>query len=137
MLKYEAPYELTRGTEGSAGWDLQATEPVTIAPFSSAIISTGVKLELPEGFYAQVSMRSGHGFKRDLFCHIGIIDSDYRGEIKVKVFNFNRDGQIILEGEKFAQFVVLPVPHLECKSDTIDMSTTRGEGGFGSTTAVS
>lgn len=54
MLKYEAPYELTKGTAGSAGWDLQATEPVTIAPFGSAIISTGVKLEIPEGYYAQV-----------------------------------------------------------------------------------
>ena len=137
MFKYEAPYELEKGTELSAGWDLQANESITIEPFSSAIVSTGVKLELPAGYFAQVSLRSGHGFKRDMFCHIGIIDSDYRGEIKVKVFNFCRHNQIILKGEKFAQFIVLKTYLTNEGRDIIDINTTRGEGGFGSTTLTS
>ena len=137
MFKYEAPYELERGTHFSAGLDIAASEQVVIPPFGNAIVPTGLKVEMPEGFYGQVTLRSGHGFKRNLLCHVGIIDSDYRGEIKVKLFNICNDGQIIQKGEKFAQLVV--TPYLRCTPlrEYVTVNTERGEDGFGSTTIAS
>lgn len=134
MFKYEAPYELTKGTEESAGWDLKATEQIQIQPFGNAIIDTGVKLEIQKDCFALVTLRSGHGFKRDLFCHIGVVDSDYRGTVKVKVFNFSNTFQIIQKDEAFAQFTILHTYMYNVGRGYVEVDTTRGEGGFGSTT---
>lgn len=137
MFKYESPYELEKGTNQSAGWDLKAMDDVYIPPFGNAIIDTGVKLEIKDTYFALVTLRSGHGFKRDLFCHIGIVDPDYRGNIKVKVFNFSNNHQVIKKNEPFAQFTILSTYMENEGRGYIDPNTVRGEGGFGSTTIVS
>jgi len=125
--------EPIRKTKGSVGFDLVADERVFIPRLSSVIISTGTKVAIPFGYFGMVSLRSGHGFKRDLLCHIGIIDSDYRGDIAVKVFNMGDRDQLIEKGERFAQLTILNYPFMyPMRVESLD-ETERGEGGFGST----
>jgi len=122
-----------RKTKGSVGFDLVSSEKVFIPRLSSVIVNTGTKIAIPFGYFGMVTLRSGHGFKRDLLCHVGIIDSDYRGEIAVKVFNMGNADQLIEEGERFAQLTILGRPFMyPMRVDSLD-ETERGEGGFGST----
>jgi dUTP pyrophosphatase len=125
--------EPIRKTRGSVGFDLVASERVFIPRLSSVIVNTGTKVAIPFGYFGMVTLRSGHGFKRDLLCHVGIIDSDYRGEIAVKVFNMGDTDQLIEEGERFAQLTILNHPFMyPMRVDSLD-DTERGENGFGST----
>jgi dUTP pyrophosphatase len=125
--------EPIRKTKGSVGFDLVADERVFIPRLSNAIINTGTKVAIPFGYFGMVTLRSGHGFKRNLLCHVGIIDSDYRGEIAVKVFNMGDTDQLIEEGERFAQLTILNYPFMyPMRVDSLD-DTERGEKGFGST----
>lgn len=131
---YSSPYPLEKGTRESAGYDLVCSKKAIIYPGGSAIISTDTKVVLPPCTFGAVTLRSGHGFKKDLFCHIGIIDGDYRGEIKVKVFNPGVKSVVIKEGEKFAQLVILPTAYYSpCKVEEVFEDTERGNKGFGST----
>lgn len=136
------------GSDGAAGLDLAAAANSqdeqgdlhwTILPGFSTVIDTGVQVAIPEGHFGRVVMRSGHGFKRDLICHVGTIDSDYRGPIKVKVFNVGNGIQIIQPGERFAQLIVMPFVRVTPVYTNDDLAeaaaTARGEGGFGSTGA--
>ena len=136
--------DLVYATPGAAGIDLPATANFEaddrlwrIPAFGNAVINTGVQVAIPEGCYGQVVMRSGHGFKRNLHCHIGTIDSDYRGVIKVKVFNLSDVPQIIMAGERFAQLIIQRYERVELVRSSSDLSeidqTERGAGGFGST----
>ena len=125
--------EPIRKTRGSVGFDLVASEAVFIPRLSSVIVNTGTRVAIPFGYFGMVTLRSGHGFKRDLLCHVGIIDSDYRGEIAVKVFNMGNADQLIEEGERFAQLTILNHPFMyPMRVDSLD-ETERGENGFGST----
>ncbi len=124
-------------TNGSAGLDLKANliSPVTLQPLERAIVPTGIFIELPIGFEAQVRPRSGLAFKHGITClnSPGTVDSDYRGELKVILINLSNESYTINNGERIAQIVIskfekanwLPVLQLE--------SSTRGEGGFGHT----
>lgn len=126
-------------TEGSAGADLCAFLSVgmTLAPGERAAIPTGIRIELPPGFEAQVRPRSGLALKNGITClnAPGTIDSDYRGEIKVILINLGRESVVIGDGERIAQLVVAPVSRARFERSFSLGSTARGSGGFGSTGA--
>ncbi|MBQ8943242.1 MAG: dUTP diphosphatase [Clostridia bacterium] len=127
-----------RATQGSAGMDLCACidAPLTLRGGETAVIPTGVAIALPSNEAgAFVFARSGLAIKHGigLLNSVGVIDSDYRGEIKVGVINQINEPYTIEPGERIAQLVVMPV----CPVDTVEVEsldeTARGEGGFGST----
>lgn len=119
-------------TRGSAGYDLYASESAVIPPNSQSLVSTGVTMALPDNAYGQIAARSGLSMK-GIFVGAGVIDSDYRGELKVLLRNFGEEPLVIEVGHRIAQLLIIPVlsPTMQL-SDTLD-STERGEGGFGST----
>ena len=127
----------TYGSAEAAGADLYACldAPVTINPGESVFIPTGIALEVPKGCAGLVYARSSLGVKRGLAPanKVGVIDSDYRGEIKVVLLNHGQQAQIVEPGERIAQFIITPVltPTYEEVDELTD--TQRGVGGFGST----
>lgn len=126
------------GTEFAAGADLYAcmdAEAVTLAPGETKLIRTGIALEIPAGYAGFVFARSGLASKRGLAPanKVGVIDSDYRGELMVALHNHSGDPQSVENGERIAQMVILPYLAVDfIESDTLD-DTERGAGGFGST----
>jgi dUTP pyrophosphatase len=130
------PLELPRyETEGSAGLDLRADEPVALAPGERALVATGLSLEIPPGFEGQVRPRSGlaarHGV--GLLNSPGTIDSDYRGEVKVILVNLGQAAVQFQRGERIAQLVIAPVARATLEVVEALGETGRGAGGFGST----
>ena len=127
----------TYGSEFSAGADLYALadEAITIAPHETVLVHTGVAMEIPVGYVGLVFARSGLATKRALAPanKVGVIDSDYRGEIMVALHNHGSEPRTIENGERIAQLVL--IPYLTAEFDEVDelSDTTRGEGGFGST----
>lgn len=127
-----------RATEGSAGLDLCACieEPIALAGGEAALIPTGLAIALPSAQYgAFVFARSGLSIKHGigLLNSVGVIDSDYRGEIKVGVINQIKEPYTIQPGERIAQLVVMPVSTMPVEeAESLD-ETERGAGGFGST----
>ncbi len=127
----------TYGSAEAAGADLYACldETVVIAPGETAWIPTGLALEVPKGCAGLVYARSSLGAKRGLAPanKVGVIDSDYRGEIRVVLLNHSKQTQQIEHGERVAQFLITPVltPAYEEVDELTD--TDRGAGGFGST----
>ncbi len=124
-------------TTGSAGMDLSASlqEPVTVPAGGRALIPTGVAMGIPEGFGGFVFPRSGLSYKKGIsMCNcVGVIDSDYTGEIKVAIHNISKEDYTIHPGDRIAQLVFLPVAQAELVvCDALD-ETERGSGGFGST----
>ena len=127
----------TYGTPFSAGCDLYACLelPITILPHETVMIKTGLSFELPEGYAGLVYARSSLASKRNLAPanKVGVIDSDYRGEVMVALHNHGTTPQTIESGERIAQMVITPyitANFIECDSLS---DTIRGEGGFGST----
>ena len=122
--------------EGDAGMDLYAAADVTLQPFERALIPTGIAVAIPEGFAGFVQPRSGLAIKRGLSLvnTPGLIDSHYRGEIKLIAINLDPTQPLrITRGEKVAQFVIQTVERaVLTEVDELD-ATARGEGGFGST----
>ena len=127
----------TYGSAEAAGADLYACldAPVTVQPGETAWIPTGIALEVPKGCAGLVYARSGLGVKRGLAPanKVGVIDPDYRGEIRVVLLNHSNVPQTLQPGERVAQFVITPVltPTYEQVEELED--TERGTGGFGST----
>ena len=127
----------TYGTEFSAGADLYACleEPVSIAPGQTKAIPTGIAMEVPAGCAGLVYARSSMGVKRGLAPanKVGVIDSDYRGEIMVMLHNHGTEEQTVAPGERVAQILITPVltPAYQEAEELTD--TKRGTGGFGST----
>ena len=127
-----------RATEGSAGLDLSACidEPLTLGGGETALIPTGLAIALPSAQYgAFIFARSGLSIKHGigLLNAVGVIDSDYRGEIKVGVINQVKEPYTIQPGERIAQLVVMPVSTMPVEeAESLD-ETERGSGGFGST----
>jgi len=124
-------------TTGSAGMDLRADlmEAVVLQSLERALIPTGLFIELPEGYEAQIRPRSGLAIKFGLTClnSPGTIDSDYRGEIKVILINLSKEAQTIHHGERIAQMIVSPVTKAELILVEQINSTVRDNGGFGHT----
>ena len=127
-----------RATPGSAGMDLYACidEPVTLEGGEKAVIPTGIAIELPSPeLGAFVFARSGLAIKHGigLLNSVGVIDSDYRGEICVGVINQLKEAYTITPGERIAQLVIMPVSLIEPEETDTLGETERGAGGFGST----
>ncbi len=126
----------TFGSKYSAGADLySAEEELTINPGETAFIGTGIACAIPKNAVGLVFARSGLACKKGLAPanKVGVIDSDYRGEIKVALHNHSKEPQTVLKGERVAQMVITnfyPCAYIECTE--LD-KTLRGEGGFGST----
>lgn len=127
----------TYGSAGAAGADLYACldEAVTILPGETAWIPTGIALEVPVGCAGLVYARSSLGAKRGLAPanKVGVIDSDYRGEIRVVLLNHSKETQTVQPGERVAQFLITPVLTPEYEEVDELSNTQRGIGGFGST----
>ena len=127
----------TYGSVEAAGADLYACldTPVEIAPGETFWVPTGIALEIPKGCAGLIYARSSMGTKRGLAPanKVGVIDSDYRGEVRVVLLNHSREIQTITPGERIAQLIITPVltPAYEEVSELSD--TNRGTGGFGST----
>jgi dUTP pyrophosphatase len=124
-------------TVASAGMDLRANieEPVTLAPLERAIIKTGLFIELPVGYEAQVRPRSGLAAKKGITVlnAPGTVDADYRGEIGVILVNLSNEPFTVTNGERVAQLVIAKHERADWK-EVDELSTTdRGQGGFGST----
>lgn len=124
-------------TIASAGMDLRAslTEPVMLSPMGRAIIKTGLFIELPIGYEAQVRPRSGLAAKKGVTVlnSPGTIDADYRGEIGVILVNLSNEAFTVENGERIAQLVIAKHERAEWEEVEVLTETTRGEGGFGST----
>ena len=127
----------TYGSAQAAGADLYACleNPVTIMPHQTVLIPTGIALEVPVGCAGLIYARSGLSTKKGLAPanKVGVVDSDYRGQIFVALHNHGHDSQIVYTGERIAQFVITPVltPAYEAVEELSD--TVRSDGGFGST----
>lgn len=124
-------------TSGSAGMDLRANlpGPVTLQPGERALIPTGIFIELPEGYEAQVRPRSGLAIKQGITClnSPGTIDADYRGEVKVILINLSDEPQPIQPSDRIAQLVVHKVEHVQWQQVEELADSFRSEGGFGHT----
>jgi len=136
----QSPFPLPQyETAGSAGMDLRAhlPEAITLQPLERTLVPTGLFIELPLGYEAQIRPRSGLAAKRGLTMlnSPGTIDSDYRGEIKCIVVNLSNQPQTIEPGERIAQMVVARHERVEWQVAEQLLDTARGAGGFGSTGA--
>jgi dUTP pyrophosphatase len=127
----------TYGSEFSAGADLYAlcAEELTFAPGETKLVRTGLAMEIPEGYAGLIYARSGIANKRGLAPSnkVGVVDSDYRGEIMVSLHNHSNEEQSIIDGERIAQMVIAPFLKVEYTEVDELTGTARGEGGFGST----
>jgi len=124
-------------TAGSAGMDLRANleTPVVLKSLERSLIPTGLFIELPDGYEAQVRPRSGLAIKQGLTClnSPGTIDADYRGEVKVILINLSHEPQTIQHGDRIAQMVVHSVGQVAWEPVTAIGVTQRNDGGFGHT----
>lgn len=127
----------TYETSGSAGMDLRADmdTPITLHSLERCMVPTGIFIELPQGYEAQIRPRSGLAAKRGLTClnTPGTIDADYRGEIKVILVNLSNETQIIDPAERIAQMVIAKHERVTWQEVNVLNDTQRGAGGFGST----
>ena len=122
----------------AAGMDLRAAigkEPISLKPGERHLIPTGLKLEIPLGFEAQIRPRSGLAYKNGISMvnSPGTIDSDYRGEVKVILINHGAETFVVNHGERIAQMVIAPVSQVRVVEVDEVEGTERGSGGFGST----
>ncbi len=127
----------TYGSQFSAGADLYACtdSDIVIAPGQTVMIHTGIAMEIPEGYAGLVFARSGLATKKGLAPanKVGVIDSDYRGEIMVSLYNHGSEPQTVCNGERIAQLVITPFLTADFEPVNELSDTARGAGGFGST----
>lgn len=122
----------SRGTEEAAGLDLAANRTVFIQPGEQYVMGTGFCFELPLGTVGLIWQRSSMA-KKQIDTRAGVIDSDYRGEVKVVLRNESKKQVCITKGERIAQMLVQPVSLHDCQEVETLNDTRRGDGGFGST----
>ena len=124
-------------TPGSAGMDIRAnlSTPITLQPLQREMVPTGLFIELPDGYEAQVRPRSGLANKQGITClnSPGTVDSDYRGEIKVILINLSGQPQLIQHGDRIAQMIISKVEKAKWQLVEQLNETQRGAGGFGHT----
>ena len=124
-------------TTGSAGMDIRAhlQQPVILQPLERSLISTGLYIELPQGYEAQIRPRSGMAIKQGITClnSPGTVDSDYRGELKIILINLSNVIQTINHGDRIAQMVIAKTEKAELILVQELAESLRGEGGFGHT----
>ena len=118
---------------GDAGADLTSAEDVVLPAGARRLVSTGIRLALPPGCAGLIWPRSGLAVKQGIDCGAGVIDSEYRGEVRVLLFNHSDQDFTIQKGDRIAQLLIQRVERVEFQQvDSLD-DTTRGDGGFGST----
>lgn len=129
----------TKGSCGAAGYDLRAIldndNDVLVYPHTSEMVGTGLIIEVPDGYFGGIYARSGIAYsrgERPANC-VGVVDSDYRGEVKVAVHNDLNYPFVIHNGDKIAQLIIQPCLDAEFNESDIITDTERGDGGFGST----
>lgn len=137
VLRFQRRHELarlpTRGSQLAAGLDLYSVEELTIAAGQRALVSTGLSAAIPAGFYGRVAPRSGLAVEHGLDVLAGVIDSDYRGEIRCALINHGREPLRIEVGQRIAQLIIEAIATPEpVWADELE-ETARGAGGFGST----
>ena len=124
-------------TEGASGMDLMAfiKEPINLEPKTSVLIPTGLSVAFPEDYEIQIRPRSGLAAKNNISVlnTPGTIDSDYRGEIKVIIYNHGNENFLINNGDRIAQMILAPVVKMELEEKNDLPKSIRGKGGFGST----
>lgn len=126
-------------TTGAACFDLQTIEAGELSPYGGTCqFRTGLAFEVPEGHVMLIFSRSGHGFKNDISLSncVGVIDSDYRGEVQVKLRNDSAIRFGFEPGDRIAQALIMPIPTVQLVEATSLSETDRGAGGFGSTGVV-
>ena len=132
-IRVEGPGALPEyATEGAAGADLRAAESVTLPAGGRAAVATGVSVEIPAGHAGLVWPRSGLAVRHGIDTLAGVIDSDYRGEVKVVLVNHGPEPWAVAPGDRIAQLLVQPVARARFTRATLAPSE-RGAGGFGST----
>lgn len=124
-------------TAGAAGMDIMAylTEPLVLQPMQRSLIPTGLFIELPDNYEAQIRPRSGLAIKNGITClnTPGTIDADYRGEIKIILINLSNEPHTIQNGDRIAQMIIAPVTQAVWQPVTSISATPRNAGGFGHT----
>ena len=124
-------------TNGASGMDLMAfiKEPISVKPKTSSLIPTGLSVAFSEDYEIQIRPRSGLAAKNNISVlnTPGTVDSDYRGEIKVVIYNHGSENFVINNGDRIAQMILTPVIKMELEETNNLPETIRGEGGFGST----
>jgi dUTP pyrophosphatase len=131
-ISFISPYALTRATDGSAGYDLHTTESAILYPGHSHNFSTGLHLAIPEGYMGIVKSRSGMSFKNSIEVGAGVIDSDYRGEVKIHLYNYGELRVAINAGERIAQLLIIKHETPEFIQVDSLIQTDRAANGFGS-----
>ncbi|EMG46631.1 Deoxyuridine 5'-triphosphate nucleotidohydrolase [Candida maltosa Xu316] len=125
----------TKGSVLSAGYDLYSSEEATIPAHGQGLVATDISIIVPIGTYGRVAPRSGLAVKHGISTGAGVIDADYRGEVKVVLFNHSDKDFEIKEGDRIAQLVLEKIVNADIQEISLEEldNTERGEGGFGST----
>ncbi|MEY4628817.1 MAG: hypothetical protein RLZZ595_1143 [Bacteroidota bacterium] len=134
----QSPHPLpSYATTGASGMDLRAylSEPLQLSPLQRELIPTGIFLEIPNGYEAQIRPRSGLSIKQGITClnTPGTIDADYRGEVKIILINLSSENQVINNGDRIAQMVFQRIEKVEWVEAEVISATERNAGGFGHT----
>ncbi len=123
---------ITQAYEGDAGYDIYSAEDIVVPARGKTAVSTNLYIELPFGFFGLVYSRSGLSFKHSIEVGAGVIDSNYRGEVKVLLYNHSDKSYYVKRGDKIAQLLVLPVAQVSWKFVDELSNSSRNEKGFGS-----
>ncbi len=130
-LRSEAKLPI-RKREGDAGLDLHSVEDVSLKPGERRAVSTGIAVEIPSGHFGLVKDRSGLALKEGLHCLAGVIDENYRGEIKVVLINLGEEEVFLPKGSRIAQLLIIPYAKVEVEEVKELTESERGSEGFGS-----
>lgn len=122
-----------RAHEYDAGLDIKTPATVVVPPHGSAVVESGVHVVIPHGYYGKLESKSGLNVLHDIVCLGGIIDSDYTGQITVKVYNMGDTEYRFEKGEKIVQLIMMPCCTVNVEQITEMGETERGNSGFGST----
>ena len=122
-----------RGSDGAAGYDLYAAEDVCIQPQCRGLVGTAISIKVPPGTYGRVAPRSGLSVKHEIDVGAGVVDEDYRGEVKILLINNSTKDFHASKGDRIAQLVLEKITNPEVKEVLSLDSTDRDDGGFGST----
>lgn len=137
-IKFVSPNAVvpTYGSKCAAGMDLYSSDTYSIAPGETVLVHTGISMEIPDGYFGAIYPRSGLATKRGLRLAncVGVVDSDYRGEIIVALYNDSTETQSVELRDRIAQMVIQPYERLQVFDVVNELSDTeRGSGGFGHT----
>lgn len=122
-----------RQSEGAAGYDIFSDEDIALFPGERKLVSTGIALVVPNSYYGRIAPRSGMAVKKKIDVGAGVVDSDYRGEVKVLLLHNGRDVEHIKKGDRIAQLILEKIGFSEIEVVEELPDTVRGDGGFGST----